>query len=1522
MSTFVHLHVASGYSMQYGASTPAALVARAAAFGQPALALTDRDGLYGAVRFVQACTEATIAPILGVDLAVHLPPPDPTTGRYAARSGPSAPTPPPWARPSPSARGSRGSDAQGSGARGFGAQGSGAQGFSAQGAAARTPVRGGALVDPRRPRVTVLARGLSGGVAPGLGWARLCRLVTGTHLSGQRGDPVTSPALLAELAAPVGDDPAPLVVLLGPDSDVGRAVLAKRRAAAYQALERWRAVLPAGALALETVCHGGPEGTPASLGHAARMLALGRDLGVPVVLSAQVRHADPSEAATVDVLDAARRLVALDVRHLDRVTTAGHLAPTPAMYAVACDIVQASGPGLAGGTSTVRDGARDLLAATVALAGECVLDPAIDLGIGGVHLPEQSALGLALDEDPQRVLVQRCRAAVGSRYPGVSERELARVHARLDDELDVVAALGYPTYFLTVATVTDLIRDMGVRVAARGSGAGSLVNYLLGISGVDPIRYDLLMERFCSPLRAQLPDIDIDVESARRTEIYEKILARFGGDRVTCVSMMDSYRVRHAIRDVGAALGLPPGEVDAMAKAFPHISARHARSAIADLPELRVSGLGAARYDLLWDLVERLDGLPRHIALHPCGVILSNTALLDRTPVEASWIGFPMSQFDKDDVEVMGLLKLDVLGIRMQSAMALAVQEVARVDGIPVDLDDRAQVPLDDEATFAMIRTTRTLGCFQIESPGQRELIGKFGPQRFEDLVIDISLFRPGPVKSDMIVPFLNARHGWAEPEYLHPTLIPALAETAGVVVFHEQVLRIVAETTGVSLAQADEVRRALGSPQGQLDVQAWWRPAALARGYSAADADRIWEVLRAFASFGFCKAHAAAFALPTYQSAWLKTHHPAAFLAGVLTHDPGMYPKRLILDDARSLGIEILGLDVNASKSWYAVERVGLPAPGRPGRGIPASHPDGGIPRPGDVPDGRGYGIRVSLTDVKGITDAEVTRIVAGQPFTDLADLAHRAQVSRPVLERLVLAGGLDSVYGISTATGAGADRSFGAGGLGVRERITRRDLLLHVAELDRWVRSGGSGQAKAARAVGSRWTRRPATMSPTGPGGQAAGAPVTDTRALAAAHPRRELDVLVQQPGVPAGPGTIRNLDVAALAAAQSQAAAPAQVSDRHTQLVLPLGDTPTLTRGSGLPELSGPERVRAELEILGLDASAHVVAHYEPMLEALGVTRSRDLLGARSRSEVWVAGVKVATQTPPIRSGRRVVFLTLDDGTGPSDSTFFEDVQGPYAATVFHSWLLLVRGIVRRTGARGISLRATGAWELSGLWEAFAAGGRPALLDALAAADAAAHDRAAAAAAAFALPYAVPRGTGWAEPESDAAAAAADGSPVGDRDDTAYADRERAARLDHAASLVGGRPASRAGGMGGGLPAGLPHHPAAAAGPSHAPEGSSQGSGQASRSGPKPSSPVGAPGTPRLVMVHASGFTQSPYADVRPAGGDVKAGRHLAGPADPGATDAFAALDALDASGYGNAAGRPPRKLWHSSPGSSGH
>lgn len=1265
MDGFAHLHVASGFSMRYGASMPEDLVARAAALGQGTLALTDRDGLYGAVRFAQACGAAGVDPVLGVDLAVTdiLPGPEPR-------------------RP-------------------------------------RTPVRGGAVVDPRRPRVTVLARGRAAGSAPGAGWAALCRLVTATHLRGERGVPVTTPDLLARWsAAAEREGPARLVVLLGPDSDVGRAVLAGQGARARDLLARWRALLPRDGIAVEVVLHGGPEGTPGCRSHAARLLRLADGAGVPAILTAAVRHAEPGQVRTVDVLDAARRLVALDSRHLDRVTDAGHLAGTGDMRARALEVTSGD---------TAR--AERLLTMTVLLAGECVQHARDDLGIGAVHLPEPEILGIEAGTDPMDVLTRRCRAAVGGRYPGASEAHLQVVHDRLDAELAVVRSLGYPTYFLTVAEVTDLVRARGVRVAARGSGAGSLVNHLLGISGVDPVRHGLLMERFCSPLRAELPDIDIDVESARRTEIYQAVLSRFGAERVTCVSMTDTYKVRHAVRDVGAALGMPPLEVDEIAKAFPHIRARDARHAIADLPELRSRGLDSPRLAAFFDLVEALDGLPRHIALHPCGVVLSNAGMLDRTPVEASWLGFPMSQFDKDDVETLGFLKLDVLGIRMQSSMAHAVAEVERVTGERVDLDDEAQVPLDDPDTFELIRTTRTLGMFQIESPGQRELVGKLAPRAFEDLVVDISLFRPGPVKSDMITPFLESRHGWRERRFLHPSLVPALEETEGVVVFHEQVLLIVAETTGVSLAQADEVRRSMGTPAGQEEVEAWWRPAAAARGYCASDRDRIWEVLRSFASFGFCKAHAAAFALPTYHSAWLKTHHPAAFLAGVLTHDPGMYPKRLLLDDARSFGIPVLGLDVNASGDTYRVEPVLDTLAGE---------------APGWRRDPQPYGIRLSLADVKGISEAEVARILAGQPYSDLGDFWTRARVSRPVAERLVLAGAFDSLHGTARP------------GLGRRGRVTRRDLLLHVAELDRWGRGGAA--ARPARPPRPARSRRP-------PG--EAGDAGAEVRLRAAAQSRAAREVV------------------------------PAQ--DQATQLTLDLGDRPHLLAGAGLPEMTGPERVRAELDVLGLDVSAHVVAFYDPLLAALGVTRSRDLLSARSRSEVWVAGVKVATQTPPVRSGRRVVFLTLDDGTGPSDCTFFEDVQGPYAGVVFHSWMLLVRGVVRRTGDRGVSIRATGAWELTALWDAWQLGGLGAVRGAVEAG------------------------------EADA--------------------RSRAEAAGHAARLADA-------------------------------------------------------GTGRRVLVHASGFRQSPYADTRPPGADPRTGRGVPGP-PPTATPAL-----------------PSRRLWHASPGSSGH
>ncbi len=1207
---FVHLHVASGYSLRYGASTPAALVHRAAEHGYDALALTDRDGLYGAVKFVLAARHAGLRPIVGVDLAVRSSahPAVRDTGRAAVAS-----------RSSP-----------------------------------RTPVRGGADVDPRYPRITMLARG-------GGGWAALCQLITAVHLAGERGEPVLDLNLLAEHAGREH-----LVVLLGPDSEVGRAVAARRPDRARALLQPWLEVMGRAGVRIEIVSH---RALPATVGSgalrvppalssslAARMYGFACAAKVPAVLTNAVRYADSASAPVVDVLDAARRLVPLDPRHIDRHTSGGYLAGPETMERLAVEVVESAGLHGRDATRAV-DG---LFTETRAVAESCMLDLRADLGIGDVHLPETSLVVSEAGADANRILRARCLTGLTAR--GLPDT--ADVGNRLERELDVIAGLGYATYFLTVADIVDLIRSMQVRVAARGSGAGSLVNYALRISGVDPIRNDLVFERFLSPQRRGLPDIDLDVESARRTEVYERIIDRYGQERVACVSMMDTYRVRHAVRDVGAALGMPLGEVDAIAKAFPHIAARDARAAIRELPELR--SYADPKLEAFFGLVEALDGLPRHVALHPCGVLVSNLTLRDRTPVEASFLGFPMSQFDKDDVEEMGLLKLDVLGIRMQSAMSHAVAEIQRVDGIEVDLDAQT-AGLDDPATFDLVRSTRTLGCFQIESPGQRELIGKFAPETFADLVIDISLFRPGPVKSDMIHPFLRARQGWCAPEYLHESLRPALAETYGVVVFHEQIIRMVSVAAGVSLAEGEEIRRALGSTEGLAKTRAWFYPRALAQGYDLDTIERMWDVLHGFASFGFCKAHAAAFALPTYQSAWLKTHHCAAFLAGVLSHDPGMYPKRLILEDARQFGVGVLPCDVNRSDGLYRIE--------------PVTSSDA------DSDAATGYGIRLSLADVKGISDLEVERIVAARPYSSLGDFWHRAGVSRPVVERLVTIGAFDSIHGL--------DRP------GVRRgAMTRRDLLLQVADLDRW-----SGR-----------TRRMKTVPRVDEGTQ-------------------------------------------------------------DVQLVLDLVEPDAGVR-AGLPEMTDTERVRAELDVLGLDASRHVIDFYAPMLDAIGVTRARSLLRCRAGAEVLVAGVKVATQTPPVRSGRRVVFLTLDDTTGPVDLTFFEDVQGPYAATVFHSWLIVARGEIRRTGPRGISLRATGAWELGVIHETWLSGGAGAVLDLI--------------------------------------------------------DADR-------------------------------------------PEGVDNGPGY------------------RRILVHPSGYRQSPYADVRPAGGDVQGTR--------------------------SAAASAPRKLWHTSPGSAG-
>lgn len=359
-------------------------------------------------------------------------------------------------------------------------------------------------------------------------------------------------------------------------------------------------------------------------------------------------------------------------------------------------------------------------------------------------------------------------------------------------------------------------------------------------------------------------------------------------------------------------------------------------------------------------------------------------------------------------------------------------------------------MPEGDPETYGLIRSTETLGCFQIESPGQRDLVGRLQPSTFHDLVVDISLFRPGPVAADMVRPFIEARHGRAPVRYPHPDLEETLKGTYGVVVFHEQVIDIVSVLTGCGRGEADRVRRGLSDPESQGRIKVWFAQHAAARGYDAETIQRTWEIVEAFGSYGFCKAHAVAFAVPTYQSAWLKAHHPAAFYAGLLTHDPGMYPKRLLLADARRRGVPVLPLDVNKSGVAHRIELVSESKEPKEPKELKG-------PQGPKEPEGARevWGLRLALSDVHGISEAEATRIAEGQPYASLLDFWERARPSRPLAGRLAQVGALDA---------------FGA---------NRRDLQLHLTELHRGARGGRGDQLPCPVAGGP--PRRGCPTSPS---------------------------------------------------------------------------------------------------------------------------------------------------------------------------------------------------------------------------------------------------------------------------------------------------------------------------------------------------------------------------------------------------------------------------------------------------------
>lgn len=574
-------------------------------------------------------------------------------------------------------------------------------------------------------------------------------------------------------------------------------------------------------------------------------------------------------------------------------------------------------------------------------------------------------------------LGQLCRQGAERRYGRIS----AKVRTRLEHELRIIEQLGFCEYFLVVWDIVNFAQREGIRCAGRGSAADSLVAYLLQITSVDPIEHSLLFERFLNPERKGMPDIDLDIDSNRRDEVLAYVYTTYSTNNVAMVGTVNTISARSALREVAKALALPKPEIDRLARFLPHIGADRMEEAIANLPELQGEFPKGEPWDTLLRFCQQMNDFPRHLSVHLGGVVISREPITNLVPLQWSAKGVIISQYDKDDIEALGLVKMDLLGLRILSAIEDTVNSLA-AEGTRVDLQ---RLPLNDPAVYALLRSTKTVGLFQLESPGMRELLGKLQPTEFEDIIANISLMRPGPMQADMVTPFVRRRHGEETVSFADPCLEPILRSTYGVIVYQEQVLQVASRLAGFSLGQADLLRRFMThdrSPEEIGKLEGEFVQGANRRGVDAEVARQVFRQLAAFAAYGFNKAHAATFGLTGYHTAYLKAHYPAHFLAALLNNQPmGFYPPRVLLHEARLLGIPVLPLDINASERQFTVERGG---------------------------------IRVGLRALTGLSEEQITDICAARAehlFGSFRDFMWRVSLPERAVHNLIQIGAFESV-------------------------------------------------------------------------------------------------------------------------------------------------------------------------------------------------------------------------------------------------------------------------------------------------------------------------------------------------------------------------------------------------------------------------------------------------------------------------------------------------------------------------------
>jgi error-prone DNA polymerase len=874
---YAELHAHSAFSFLDGASTPEELVEEASRLGLRALALTDHDGLYGAVRFAEAAAELELNTVFGAELSL----------------GPGART--------------------------------------------ETP-------DPPGPHLLVLARGPEG-------YRRLSRQLAAAHLAGgEKGKPRYDIDALTEAAG------GHWHILTGcRKGHVRQALYDAGPEAAERALADLVDRFGAHRVSVELTRHGHPlddERNAALAGIAPRF-------GVGVVATTGAHFAHPSRGRLAMAMGAIRARESLD-------SAAGWLAPLGGEHL-------RSGEEMARLFRHVPFGGPDAVTAAAELGEQC----AFGLALIAPQLPPFDVPDGHTEDSWLRHLTM---AGARERY-GLPE-SAPRAYAQIEHELKVIERLTFPGYFLVVHDIARFCRENNILCQGRGSAANSAVCYALGVTAVDPVANELLFERFLSPARDGPPDIDMDIESDQREKVIQYVYDKYGRDYAAQVANVITYRGRIAVRDMARALGFSQGQQDAWSKQISHWNGLADSPDIEDIPPAVI------------DLANQIRNLPRHMGIHSGGMVICDRPIADVCPVEwARMENRSVLQWDKDDCAAIGLVKFDLLGLGMLSALHYAIDLVAEHKGIEVDL---ARLDLSEEAVYEMLCRADSVGVFQVESRAQMATLPRLRPRVFYDLVVEVALIRPGPIQGGSVHPYIRRRNGVDPVTYDHPSMESALRKTLGVPLFQEQLMQLAVDCAGFSAAEADQLRRAMGSKRSTERMRRlrgrFYDGMRELHGAPDDVIDRTYEKLEAFANFGFPESHALSFASLVFYSSWFKLHHPAAFCAALLRAQPmGFYSPQSLVADARRHGVTVHGPDVNASLAHATLENNGTE-------------------------------VRLGLGAVRHIGDDLAQKLVderkANGPFASLLDLTTRLQLSVPQAEALATAGAL-GCFGMSRREG-----------------------------------------------------------------------------------------------------------------------------------------------------------------------------------------------------------------------------------------------------------------------------------------------------------------------------------------------------------------------------------------------------------------------------------------------------------------------------------------------------------------------